>query len=133
MPYTNTTLQTFIDEVSDLMDDVAQVYWTVPEIASVTWEGLYYLGALTNYWRARGNITISPAHLSPFYNLAIELPLLRTRTWTLGQMVSDIQYMLLEAPGGISGAGMSGQVTIASILQSIFDARNRFVRDAHIP
>lgn len=133
MPYSSVTLQTFVDDISDLMDDTAQVYWTVPEIAAVTWEGLYMLGALTNYWRARGSFTVSPSHGSPFYDLATELPLLRTRTWTLGQMVSDIQYMLLEPQAGISGAGMTGQVGISSILQAIQDARNRFVRDCRMP
>ena len=48
-------------------------------------------------------------------------------------MVQEIQYHLMEAPNGISGAGMSGQVTVTSILNAIQDARNRFVLDARFP
>lgn len=133
MGYTQITLGTFLTQVSDLLDDTTNKYWTTAELTYYTWEGLRVFGALTNFWRTRGTITVSAANGSPFYDLGTLMPTLRTRTWTLTQMVQEVQYMLLENPGGISGTGMSGQLTISSILSAIQDARNRFARDAHIP
>lgn len=133
MPYYQTTLSTFINTISELMDDTGQIYWTVPEIQSVVYEGLRVWGAYTNYWRERGAFDLDPTQISPYYDLAIKLPALRPRTYTLQQMVKDIQYMLLENPSGISGAGMSGQVSVQGILNSISVARNRFVLDTRLP
>ena len=90
-------------------------------------------GAYTNYWRTRGVFNLTVNKPAPYYNLSSRLPQLRTRTWTLGQMVQEIQYMLLEAANGISGAGMSGQVTVQSILNAIQVARDRFVLDVRFP
>lgn len=132
MPYSQTTLDQFVGQIGDLMDDPGHVYWKVPEITFALWEALRVWGALTNYWRTRGSFALVPSP-SPYYDLSIQLPNLRTRSWTLGQMVQEIQYMLLENPSGISGAGMSGQITIQSILNAIQAARNRFVLDVHLP
>ncbi len=133
MPYYQTTLSNFITQISQLMDDETQVYWTVPEIQSVVYEGMRVWGAMANYWRARGSFSLVPTQNSPYYDLSVQLPDLRSRTWTLQQMVKDIQYMLLENPSGIAGTGMSGQVTVQSILTAIQIARNRFVLDTHLP
>lgn len=90
-------------------------------------------GLLTSYWRTRGTFNITPSDPYPFYDLSIELPTLRPRTWTLNQIVQEIQYMLLENPSGISGAGMSQQISIGNILNAVSDGLNRFLLDAHFP
>lgn len=131
--YTTVTLGQLVGQVSTLLDDPGAVYWTEPEITLAIQEGLRVWGALTSYWRTRGTWAISPNPSSPWNDLSVLLPALRTRSWTLGTMVRDIQYMCLEAANGITGAGMSGQITITSILQSIQRGRNRFVLDAHLP
>lgn len=133
MPYTQVTLSQFIAQISTLMDDPLARYWTVPEIQYAVWEGMRVWGAFTNCWRTRGVFNITPAQNSPYYDLSVQLPALRTRVWTLNQMVQEIQYKLLEAPSGISGAGMSGQVSVQSILNAIQSARNRFVLDTRLP
>ena len=134
MAYNQTTLNDFITEVGILLDDTGAVYWTAPEITYALQECMYVFGAETNYWRASGNVNITVAASAvPYYDLSVLFPTLRTRTWTLNQMVQDIQYMLLENPSGIAGTGMSGQVSIGDILNAIQDARNRFVLDAHLP
>ena len=115
------------------MGDLGQVYWTVPEIQLAVYEGMEVWGAETSYWRTRGTFPISPTAPSPFYDLSVLLPTLRSRAWTLDQMVKDIQFMLLEAANGISGAGMSGQTTVATILDCIQSARDKFVLDARLP
>ena len=90
-------------------------------------------GAYTNYWRTRGSFNLSPTAPTPYYDLSVVLPTLRTRSWTLGQMVTEIQYMLLENPSGIAGTGMSGQITVSAILQAIQLGRNRWIQDVLFP
>ena len=131
--YSQTTVADLITTISSLLDDTGQVYWKQAEIQWAIEEALQIWAALTGYWRTRGVFTVSPTDSSPFYDLSVKLPALRTRTYTLGQMVQEIQSMLLEPPSGIMGTGMSGQVTIASILKAIQTARNRFVLDTHLP
>jgi hypothetical protein len=137
VPYTATTLQQFINRISYLLDDLGAVYWTTTEIQYATYEALRVWGAFTNYWRTRGTFQLNPASSpllgNPYVDLSQVLPTLRTRTYTLDQMVREIQYMLLEAPNGLSGSQMSGQTNITTILNAIQDARNRFVNDTHLP
>ena len=136
MPYSLTTLQQFISAISTLLDDSGQVYWTVPEIQYAVYEGMYVWGAFSNYWRSRGVFNAVPPTTGspppPYYDLSQQLPTLRTRTWTLTQMVQEIQYHLLEKPS-MTGVGMSGQISIQAILNAINYARDRFVLDARIP
>jgi hypothetical protein len=131
--YSQTTLAQFIAQVGVLLDDTAGVYWTSQEITYALWEVLRVFGSYTSYWKASGSFNVSPASPTPYYDMSVLLPTLRPRTYTLGQMVQEIQYMLLENPSGIAGTGMSGQVSISNILDSITIARNMFVLDTHLP
>lgn len=115
-----------------LLDDTSELYWTQAEKFYAIQEALRVWGAFTNYWRARGTFNLNPA-ASPYYDLSVVLPTLRTRTWTLNQLTQEIQFACLEAANGIGGAGMSGQISVTSILQSIQRARNQFVIDARFP
>lgn len=133
--YSQTTLDDFTTQLSQILDDPAQVYWTLPELQWATREAMYVWGSLTNYWRARGTFntrinTVGNQGNSPYYTLPVQaVPLLRPRNTTLNQMVTEIEYMLLESPSGITGAGFSGQVSILSILQAVQRAVNRFIID----
>lgn len=133
MPYTGITLTQFVTQISYLLDDTSNRYWIVPEIQFAVFEALRVWGALTNYWRARGVFNLDPSSSTPYYDLSVQLPVLRSRNWTLNNMVLEIQYEILENPAGISGADMSGQTTIQAILNSIQTARNRFVLDTRLP
>lgn len=131
MPYQTIKLSQLITNIGVILDDADLVYWPAQQVQQAINEALRVWGAYTNYWRERGTFATSPA--TTFYKMDTLLPVLRSRTWTLGQMVQDIQYMLQEAPNGISGAGMSGQVSIGNILLAIQYARDRFVRDVCFP
>ena len=134
--YSQTTLDSIAVRIGILLDDTNELYWTRPEKYLAIYEGLRVWGAYTSYWRTRGSITLTPPGAgtsSPYFDMSVLLPGLRTRSWTVGQMVQDIQYMCQEAANGVSGAGMSKQTTVAAILNAIFQARNRFVLDTHIP
>ena len=133
MPYTAIRLSDLVTQISTIVDDTTQVYWTVAEIQYAIWEALRVWGAYTNYWRSRGTFQVTPTDSSPFYYLPALLPTLRSQSWTLDQMTQEIQFMLLENPSGVAGTGMSGQVSIGTILTAIQRARNRFVLDTRLP
>lgn len=140
-PYRDITLSQFINQISTLMDDTAQRYWTSTEIQSATYEALLYWGALTGYWRTRATFNAcpfvaqfqGPTWAPPYVDLSQQLPLIRARSYTLGDITKEIQAALLEAANGVSGVGMSGQITVAAIIDSVQEARNLFVLDTHIP
>ena len=131
--YSQITLSDLTAQISGLLNDESAVFWTVPEINLSIYEALRVFGSCTSFWRSRGTFNINPRDQSPFYDLNKNLPLLRTRTWTVGQMVKEIQYHLLESPTGVAGTDGSGQVSISIILRAIQHARNRFVIDVHFP
>lgn len=131
MAYSTYTLGDLLTELGVLLDDQNALYWTTAEKTYAIQEFLRVWGAYTAYWRTRGTFNLTPG--TAFYNLSTVLPLLRTRTWTLNQLTQEVQFACLEAANGISGVGMSGQIGIDSILQSIQRARNKFVIDARFP
>lgn len=131
MPYTQTSLNSLLNQLGVLLDDQNALYWTTAEKTFAIQEFLRVWGAYTSYWRTRGTFNLTANQ--PFYDLSTVLPLLRTRTWTLDQLTKEIQFACLEAANGITGAGMSGQISIASILNSIQRARNRVAIDARFP
>jgi hypothetical protein len=131
--YQTTTLDQLTQYIGGILDDPTLRYWTAQEIKSGIWEGLRLWGALTNFWRTRQAFNLDPTQNNPFYDLSVVMPVLRSRTWILNQMVQEIQSMLLEAPSGIAGTGMSGQVGVDDITNSIQKARNRFVVDTRFP
>jgi hypothetical protein len=139
--YTQYSLDSFASQIGILLDDQNELYWTRQEKYLAIWEAMRVWGAYTSYWRNRGafvtqytweslpipwgSAAFNWNTIPVWYDLAGFLPALRTRTWTLNQIVTDIQYMCLEAANGISGTGMSGQISIQSILQDTF-ASQRF-------
>jgi len=131
--YTEITLAQFVQYIGELMDDPGNVYWPPQQVILATYEALLVWGAETAYWRDRGTFSIRPSDPSPYYDLSVVLPTLRTRSWTLGLMVLDIQYMLEEPAVGITGTGMTGQTDVQTILAAIQLSRDRFVMDANIP
>ena len=132
-PYSQYSLNTLTAEISNLLADPNNRYWTVPEIALAINEGMFVWGAITNYWRASGSFNTVPN--TAYYDLSVQRPTLRTRLLTLGSVVQDIQFALLEAAPGnsVTGVGMSGQTTVTAILNAINRARNRFVLDSVLP
>jgi hypothetical protein len=96
MPYTQFTMAGLSQHIGILLDDPGEKYWVAEEKYLAIYEALRVWGAHTNYWRERGAFVLSPSAPSPFYDLSTLLPTLRSRTWTLGQMVRDVQYMCLE-------------------------------------
>jgi hypothetical protein len=131
LPYSQYSLNSLNTQLGILLDDQNALYWTTAEKTYAIQEALRVWGAYTSYWRTRGTFNLVAG--TTFYDLSTQLPTLRTRTWTLNQLTQEIQFACLEAANGISGTGMSGQISIQSILQSIQRARNQVVIDARFP
>lgn len=129
--YTQYTLATLVTEIAHLIDDPTYIQWKFEEIRYGVIEALRYWGALTSYWRQRGSFNTNPG--IPWYDLSAQLPLLRTRLVTFEDLTKELDYHCFELPGGVSGAGLSSQFAITSILTSLIRGRNRFVMDAGLP
>ncbi len=129
--YTQYTLASLIAEISGLLDDPTYIQWKYPEIRYGILEALRYWGALTSYWRAKG--TFSTVAAQPWYDLSAQLPLLRPRIVSFNDIVTEINYHCFELPGGTSGAGLSSQFSITSIILACVRALNRFRMDAGLP
>lgn len=131
MAYAQVTLDQLALQLADSLDDLNEFYWTRLEKYYAISEALRVWGAYTSYWRARGSFGLVAG--SPYYDMSVVLPTLRPRITSLQSMVQEIQFHLLENPGGIAGPGMSGQIKVGSILKSIARARNRFIIDSELP
>lgn len=131
MAYAQVSLDQLALQLADSLDDLNERYWTRLEKYYAITEALRVWGAYTSFWRTRGSFDLGVGR--PYNDLSAKLPLLRPRTVTLQTLVQEIQFHLLEAPNGIGGAGMSGQVKIQSILNAVARARNRFVIDSSLP
>jgi hypothetical protein len=131
MPYDQFTQASFIAQISAFMEDQTNVYFPYDEIARALNEALYHWGSLTSYWRNRGTFNTQP--LTPFYDLADQLPLLRTRTYTVDAICREVQYALFEISSGVSGTGLTQQFTAGQIVSAVIAAADQFNLDATMP
>lgn len=129
--YAQYTLAQLTSEISNSLEDSANVQWAADEVHRAIREGLLHWGLLTSYWRERGSVaTVAGAQ---FYDLTTYLPLLRAHAYTFDDIVYELQYHLLEPATGVAGAGMSAQFPIATLTSAVKRWRNRFVLDAMTP
>lgn len=130
MPYTQTTRAQLEAIIQQALQDTG-VYWDATELDAAINEALLYWGALTSYWSDRGvfNTTVN----TPFYDLSVQLPNLRSRSITFDQIVKEIQFALLEPATGVSGASATGQFSIGAITSAVIRTRNQFALDTRLP
>lgn len=129
--YTQYTRTQLVAQISTLLQDPTNIYWTAEEIFFALTEALFFWGALTSYWRDRGTFSTRPATF--FYDLSVELPTLRARTYTVDSICREIEYALFELAAGVSGAGLTSQFTISQITTAVIAAADQFNLDAKTP
>ena len=56
MAYSTVTSQQFVTNISQVLDDTGQKYWTAQEILYTLYEGLRVWGAYAKYWRASSGL-----------------------------------------------------------------------------
>lgn len=137
MPYSAITLAALSSEIVNTLSDPTGVYWEAGEVTFAIQEAMRDWNLKTSYWRERGIFTaVRPQSVSPakyFYDLSVELPLLRPRTVTIDSILQEIQFHFLEAANGYSGAGLTDQFSISEMIQAVTRARNRFCLDIATP
>lgn len=127
MPYTAPTLGQAASALASRLNDSANVRWVLPELYCYIWEALRTWSAWTSHWRDRG--TVTTVMNEAFYDLPTELPLLRGQTVTNWDLVTELQYALMEpaAPGG-TWTG-TDQFTLAQLTSAIQRRRDQFLRE----
>jgi hypothetical protein len=131
--YAQETRATFTDALAQALNDPNRVYWVQDELDRALNEALLLWGALSSYWTTSGPLPFSTVASVPFYDLSLEYPTLRARTYTMGDLTREIQYHFYEPANGVSGAGMTAQFTIGQITSALTRRRNQFVLDSRIP
>ena len=131
MPYTQYSITSLVAEISNLIGDPTNIQWTYAEVKLSVVEAMRLWGILTNYWKDRG--AFNTTAVNPWYDLSVQLPLLRTRTLTVNNVVTEIQYHCFEQANGLSGTGMTSQFNVAEIAQAVIRGRNRLVADTGLP
>src|SRR5262245_8812169 len=100
MPYTQPTLVQARAALASRLNDPGMVQWVSNELDGYLREALRTWNAWTLTFRDQGSFVTTLAE--PFYDLPTQLPLLRAYTVTNWDLVTDLQYALIEpaAPGG---------------------------------
>lgn len=130
MAYQQTTQAQLASEILQSLNDPSAVYWSTDEVNRAINEALLTWGAFTSYWRDRGQF--ASAANTPFYDLSVQFSVLRARTFTVDDLVTEIQYHLNEDPTGFSFASQTSQFTSTQILQALYRAANEFQLDSKI-
>jgi len=100
------------------------VFWTDAELGVYLTEALRTFGVLSGYWRARGQFATSSG--TAFYDLSSQLSSLIGQTVTDQNLVTSIQYHLLEPATGSSWTGTE-QFTLADVTNALEKRLNQFI------
>tara|TARA_R110000868_G_scaffold49941_3_gene160277 strand:- start:70 stop:1368 length:1299 start_codon:yes stop_codon:yes gene_type:complete len=130
LSYSQTTQAQLASAILESLNDPTSVFWATDEINRAINEALLTWGAYSSYWRDRG--TFSSAAATPFYDLSVQLPSLRARSYTFGDLVTEIQYHLNEYPAGFALTSQTTQFTSSQIISALGRAANEFNLDSKI-
>lgn len=127
MPYTAPTLAQAQADLASRLNDPANVRWVADELTGYLREALRVWSVWTQHWRNRGSFTTTLAQ--PFYDLSVELPTLRAQSATNWDLVTDLQYSLLEpAAAGGTWTG-TDQFNLSQLTAAIQRRRDQFLRE----
>lgn len=125
MAYTHTTWAQLDAALAARLHDPTGVYWLQAERRIYLTEALRVFSALSAFWRERG--TFDTVANVAFYDLPTQIPALLGYTVTDIDVVTEIQYHLLE-PAAIPWAGTE-QFSIADLQAAVERRRNLFLVD----
>jgi len=129
MPYTSPTLQQAVDAVAARLSDGAFVRWTQAELVLYIGEALRTWSAWTQSYRARGVADL--ATMTAIYDLPTLFPALRAYTVTDRDLITLLQYHLLEPPTPTAWTG-SQQFTLADLTLAIQRRRDQFLLETGV-
>lgn len=126
MPFTQPTLTQALATLSQRLTDPLFVRWTQAELTLYLQEALQTWNCWTATYRGRGTFPLIIAQT--FYDLPTELPTLRPSTVTNWQVVTAIEYHLIEPPTPGTWTG-SDQFDLVRITQALERRRDRFLEE----
>lgn len=129
MPYTQPTLAQARTALAARLQDGAQVRWIAAELDLYLREALRTWNAWTSFYRDRDTFTTTLAE--PFYDLPTVLPTLRGYTVTTYEIVTALQYALLEPPTPGAWTG-TDQFTLGQLYSAVARRRDQFLQDTGI-
>lgn len=128
MPFTAPTLAQAQTELASRLNDPSHVRWVAAELTVYLQEALRTFNAWMAIYRAQG--TIATAQNTPFYDLSVDLSgSLRAYTVTNWDLVTQIQYALLEPPAAGGTWTGTDQFTLAQVSNAIQRRRDQFLQE----
>lgn len=124
--YQHTTLPEVTAALAARLMDPALVRWTRAELERYVIEALQTWAALTGRYRAPG--VFAAVAGQAFYDLPTVLPTLRAQTITDRDLITTIQYHLLEPATPTAWSG-SDQFTLDDLVQAITRRRDQFLAE----
>ncbi len=124
MPYTSITLQQATDALAARLSDPGMIRWVQAELSAYIREALRTWNALTGQWRDHGVFTTTIGE--PFYDLTAQIPGLLGYNVTDRDLISLIQYQLLEPATPTLWSG-SEQFTLADVVEALQRRRDQFL------
>jgi hypothetical protein len=122
--YATTRLSEAIRAVAARLEDPTYVRWAEAELQTYVIEALRVWGALTRSFRQ--SIVIPDDLTSRYLDLPTVAPTVLGQTVTDRDLVSEIEYHLLEPQGYTTWAG-SAQFTLTQIVEALQRRRDRFL------
>jgi|SRR5579863_3983607 len=131
MPYSQITQATALAQLSLLLDDVNNSYWTTDELTRYIYEALRTWSSYTAYYRNRYSLNVTAN--TPFYDLTASGivssdPLVFTSLDS--DLMKQIEYSLLEPPNTSSTWAGTSQFDYNSIVNAMQARRDKFLLDS---
>lgn len=128
MPFTVPTLTQAQTALASRLNDPNNVHWVAAELTLYLQEALRTFNAWMSLYRDQG--TVTPQQAVPFYDLSSALSgSLRAYTVTNWNLVTEIQYALLEpAAAGGTWTG-TDQFTLQQVSDAIQRRRDQFLQE----
>ena len=127
MAYTTPTLAQAKADLASRLNDPSFIHWVEAELTVYLQEALRWWNAATAHWRTQDDFT--GVMSTSFYDLGTEIPDLRELTVTNWDLVTDMQYALLEpAAAGGTWTG-TDQFSLAKLSTAIQGRRDQFLRE----
>lgn len=127
MPFTLPTLAQAQTALAARLNDPGFIHWTQAELSVYLREALRWWNAATAHWRDQDDF--NTAALTSFYDLGTVIAPLRARTVTNWDLVTDLQYALLEPPAAGGTWTGTDQFNLAVLSTAIQRRRDQFLRD----
>lgn len=124
MPYTHTTFAQLVTLLAARLGDTGKVHWTNAELELYLIESIRVWNALTGTHRDTFSFTTTPG--VAFYDLTALSPAQRGRTVVDRDLITLIEYQLMEPPTPDAWTG-SDMFTLPDVISALTHYRDRFL------